>query len=532
MNDPHVVVDALDITYRDDGGHETHAVRRASLTLARGETLGIVGESGSGKSTLARALMGYARPGARFAGGSVRVGGIEAVPPTSAAARALQGRRVAMVPQNPLSSLTPHLPVGRQLAELVRRHTALRGRAARDRILWLLDRTGLAQPEGLIRRYPHEISGGQRQRVVIAAALIGHPELIILDEPTTALDKAVEAEVLQLVSELQAELEATLVYVSHDLNVIRAMCRTVAVMKEGRVLELGPLDRIYSRPATGYTRQLIASIPRITRQGPPRPAQPAAGAGLSIRNLSFSYPGPGRGLARVSAGRPTLQDISLEIAPGETLGVVGESGSGKSTLAALVAGVLSGHTGEIRLGGDRLSGRAASRPPEQRRRVQMVFQDPLSSLNPAQDVGQILARPRRLYFGRTAAEARADCIELLREVDLGPDILTRRPRQLSGGQQQRIAICRALAAEPDLLVCDEVTSALDVTIQGKVLDLLRGIQRRRGLGCLFISHDLAVVARMSHTVAVFQQGRLVEAGPRDKVLLSPDTGYCRRLMAR
>ncbi|MCJ7874545.1 ABC transporter ATP-binding protein [Phaeobacter sp. J2-8] len=534
MMTPHIHISGLDVTYSTDLGTEVHAVRDAGLQVLRGETLGIVGESGSGKSTLARSLLGYARPGARFAKGTVRLGDTDVLRLDPAGLRAFRGGRAAMVPQNPLSSLTPHMPIGRQLAELVRLHTDLRDSAAKKRILWLMDRTGLPEPDKLLARYPHEISGGQRQRVVIAAALIGRPELIVLDEPTTALDKTVEAEVLQLVAELQKELNATLVYVSHDLNVIRAMCRKIAVMKDGKILEQGLLSRVYSRPATAYTQELIRAIPRIEPQGPKPGSRPAhtalASAGFATTSVSFSYHRPGGLFRRGPDGPPALQDITLDINAGETLGIVGESGSGKSTLAGLVAGIVSGHSGRITFDGQPLAGKAANRSKDMRRRVQMVFQDPLSSLNPAQKVNEILARPRQLYFGRSAAEARADSIALLKEVELEPDILNRSARQLSGGQQQRIAMCRALAAEPELLICDEVTSALDVTIQARVLDLLLRIQKERGLTCLFISHDLAVIGKVSHRVAVLQMGRLQEIGQRDALLNAPTTDYTRKLL--
>ncbi|WP_417271743.1 dipeptide ABC transporter ATP-binding protein [Celeribacter halophilus] len=526
----HIVINQLDISYRAGGGRELHAVKGASLTLARGDTLGIVGESGSGKSTLARALLGYMRSGARVAQGRVMVGGTDvfALPPKGL--RQFRGKRAALVPQNPLSSLTPHMKIGHQLQELIRQHTDLRGSEAQARVIWLLKRTGLPDPDTIIGRYPHEISGGQRQRVVIAAALTGTPELIILDEPTTALDKTVEAEVLQLVKELQQEIDATLIYVSHDLHVIKAMCAKVAVMRAGRIVEQGRLARVFSAPQEPYTRQLIASIPRISDSGPEVPEAASEQTGLIIRNLSFRYDSEPKLFARKRTTAPTLNDISFCVDRGQTLGVVGESGSGKSTLANLISGAIGGHSGEITFDGERLVGKAIMRAPALRRRIQVVFQDPLSSLNPSLPVRDILIRPRELYFGQTRRSAEQDLRALLSEMDLAPEVLGRFPRQLSGGQQQRIAICRALAAEPELLICDEVTSALDVTIQNKVLDMLLRVQRQRGLTCVFISHDLSVIGKVSHKVAVLQRGELKEFGPRNHVMLAPKHAYTSALL--
>lgn len=527
----HVTIEGLRITYRDDAGEETAAVRDANIRLRRGETLGIVGESGSGKSTLARALLGHARPGARFAAGSVHVGETDVLALTGADLRRFRGGRAAMVPQNPLSSLTPHMTIGAQLEELVRRHTDMTGKAVHAHALSLMERTGLPEPERLAKRYPHEISGGQRQRTVIAAALIGKPELIVLDEPTTALDKTVEARVLQLVADVQKELGATLVYVSHDLNVIRALCSRIAVMKDGRVIEQGKTARIFDMPETDYTRSLLHAIPRLDVEGPP-PPETAAHDHIEVNALRFSYNrSPGFLSRSKQETPPTLDDISFSLRRGETLGLVGESGSGKSTVAALIAGVVSGHDGDIRLGGDTISGAARRRTREMRRRVQLVFQDPLSALNPSHTVEEILVRPLRLHFGLSQAAARDKAAAALSEMELGPEFLSRRPRQLSGGQQQRVGFARALAAEPDLLICDEVTSALDVTIQANMLSLFLRIQRERAMTCIFISHDLAVIARVSHRIAVLEKGQVREIGDRDSVLRHPTSPYTQRLLA-
>ena len=530
---PHIVIDRLDITYRDDKGNDTSAVCGASLSLERGETLGIAGESGSGKSTLARALLGYTRPGGRFAAGSVTVGGTNVLSMDRVALRRFRGGRAAMVHQNPLSSLTPHLTIGNQLAEIVRRHTDLKGSEIVDRIFWLLERTGLPEPKVIASRYPHEISGGQRQRVVIAAALIGRSELLVLDEPTTALDKTVETEVLQLIKEIQSELNASMIYVSHDLNVISAMCSRVVIMKSCRIVEQGDVKELFSSPKTDYARDLIAAIPGLDEQGPePKHDTGASPApALSVDGLNFAYVQPSFFSWLRQPPPLAVKDLTVNIPEGQTLGVVGESGSGKSTLAALIAGVFSGNTGKIMIGEKQLQGSARTRPRDLRRRVQLVFQDPLSSLNPTHTIEDILTRPMRLYFGKSAPECHEAAVQLIKDLELSPELLKRFPRQLSGGEQQRIAIGRALAAEPDLLICDEVTSALDVTIQARVLDLLMRVQSDRRLTCLFISHDLGVIGRVSHTIAVLQDGELREVGPRNRILKTPEHAYTRRLLS-
>ena len=522
----HVSVQNLSVFFKSNG-RDVAAVDDVSFTLRRGETLGIVGESGSGKSTVARALLGFARPGARFANGSVHVGDWDVLSLNGHALRDFRGGRAAMVPQNPLSSLTPHMTVGAQIVELIGLHMGETGSAAKDRALSLMAETNLPDPKTLFQRYPHEISGGQRQRVVIASALVARPELIVLDEPTTALDKSVEARVLDLVCRVQADLGATLIYVSHDLNVIAKMCARVMVMRGGRVVEEGTTRQIFHSANAAYTRDLLQAIPHLGAGAPKRPDR-GQDPVLEAQAIDFSYRAPG--LFR-KAGPLALRNVSLTLHAGQTLGVVGESGSGKSTLASLIAGAVSGHQGRITLDdGTPLDGVARTRSKSARRRVQMVFQDPLSSLNPAHRVEEILTRPLRLYFGQTQAEARETAIGLLSELDLGADFLERRPRQLSGGQQQRIALARALAAEPDVLLCDEITSALDVTIQAQVLRLLRRLQDTRGLACLFITHDLAVVSQVAHSLLVLEKGEIRDFGDTGSVLAAPQSAYTRGLL--
>lgn len=527
---PHVEVSDLRVLFRNAAGQDVAAVERIGFALERGETLGIVGESGSGKSTVARALLGFARPGARFDAGRVRVGGQDVLALPHAELQALRGAKAVMVPQNPLSSLTPHRTNGAQLTELIARHGDLRGTVARNRALDLMAATGLPEPKQLFDRYPHEISGGQRQRLVIASALVAEPELIVLDEPTTALDKTVEARVLDLVSRVQAELNATLIYVSHDLNVISKLCQRVLVMKDGEEVESGSTETVFNAPQNAYTRDLVAAIPRLDA----RSVRPLAGAhapALQVDGLRFAYAPAKRLLARRRAGPTVVDDVSFAIAPGETLGVLGESGSGKSTMASVMAGALPGFSGRVLLGETEVKGAARARSLDLRRRIQMVFQDPLSSLNPTHTVEQTLTRPAMRYFGLNRTQARDKAAAMLADMDLGPDFLERWPRQLSGGQQQRIAIARALIAEPEVLICDEVTSALDVTIQAQVLRLLARLQAQFGLAIVFISHDLAVVAQVSDQILVLERGQVRDHGARDTVLDRPSHPYTQRLLA-
>ncbi len=532
-NPPHVQIEDLQVRYRT--GPDTHhtAIDNVSMTIGRGETVGIVGESGCGKSTLARTLLGYTRPGAWVAAGRVRIDGASIFEFAPDSLRRFRGRTAAMVPQNPLSSLTPHLTVGAHLTELIALYGKASGARARARALELMAEMGLPQPETLFNRYPHELSGGQRQRVVIAAALVAEPPLMVLDEPTTALDKTVEAQVLDLVAGLQRRHGTTLIYVSHDLNVVRRMCKRVLVMHSGKILEDGDIEEVFHRPATEYSRSLVAAIPKLAATRPPLTSA-AAIPRLVVENLSFRYgrkPGRlGRLLGRRSDLPPTLDRIDLAIAPGQTLGIVGESGSGKSTLAALIAGLLSGSEGKMTLDGLALAGPAARRDPNLRRKVQLIFQDPLSSLNPRQSVGDLIARPLQMYRGMTRAQARDRSVELLADLDLPASILQRMPRQLSGGQQQRVAIARAFAAEPELVLCDEITSALDVTVQAQVLALMQRLQRERGTSYLFISHDLPVVAQMSDRIMVLERGEVRDHAPTAAILEGPTSAYTRRLL--
>jgi peptide/nickel transport system ATP-binding protein len=517
MSAPLVRAEGLAIAFADAAGGAGRALDGVAFELAPGEALGVVGESGSGKSTLARAILGHLRPGARLVGGALHVAGAEPLRLRGAALLAFRRARVGFVPQGALAALTPHRRAGAQVEEALRAR-GMPASAARRRALALMEEAGLPAPERLAARYPHELSGGQRQRVVIAAALAGEPELLVLDEPTTALDRPTEAQILGLLRELRARRGLALLHVSHDLNVIGALADRVLVMRAGRIEEVAPTGRLFATPRSAYARALLAAVPRLE----PRPPAPPAPPLLEVEALRFRY---GR------AGGFAIGPLSLVLGRGRTLGVVGASGSGKSTLAALLAGLAAGHEGRMRLDGAAFGGLARTRPVELRRRIQLVFQDPLASLNPRHSVETIVARPLRLFAGLDRGAARVRAAALLAEMQLDPAIMARRPQELSGGQQQRVAIARAVAAEPELLLCDEVTSALDVTTQAEVLALLQAWQRRTGAALVVISHDLGVVSRLADEVLVLQDGQPCDQGPAVDVLRSPSHPYTAGLLA-
>jgi ABC-type glutathione transport system ATPase component len=434
-----------------------------------------------------------------------------------------------MVPQNPLASLTYHIPVGHQIEEVLRTRGRLPAAAARQRRNDLLVRMGLPDPAVIAARYPHQLSGGQRQRVVIAAALACAPELLVLDEPTTALDKTTESQVLDLIANLRAESRAALVLVTHDLNVVARVCDRVLVMKNGRIVEQGAVENVFARPRTDYARELLGAALRIDTAS--AAADGGTGAALlDIDAIGFAY-AKRRWFAPKAAVTPTLAGVSARIGRGEILGVIGESGSGKTTLGLVVAGLLAPNSGAVEFDGARLAGEVRARSADQRRRIQMVFQDPLSSLNPRQTVGAAVMRPLTMFFGLDRRTARRRAAALFAALGLEETLMSRYPRQLSGGQQQRVAIARAFAAEPDLLVCDEITSALDASIQAQVLELLLAMQRRTGAAMMVITHDLSVIWKLAPRVVVMQGGKVIEAGATEAVFRAPRSAYTAGLVA-
>ncbi|MFF8803919.1 dipeptide ABC transporter ATP-binding protein [Streptomyces omiyaensis] len=516
------LVEVRDLTVEFDTADGTvRAVDRLSLTLDAGRALALVGESGSGKSTVAAALLGLHRgTGARVTG-TVLVDGTDPAAAPPAVLRRLRGGLAAMVFQDPLSALDPYLAIGDQIAEVHRLHHPVSRRAARARAVEVLDRVGIPDAVRRARSRPHEFSGGMRQRALLAMALACDPRVVVADEPTTALDVTVQAQILDLLHELRHETGTALLLVTHDVGVAAESADEVLVMRGGREVERGPVGRVLAAPAAPYTRRLLDAVPRL--DGPVRPPAPPEGEPLlEAVGLRKEF---GRGRSAVTA----VTDASLTLRAGETLGLVGESGSGKTTLGRMLVRLLDPTGGELRYRGEEIGRLDERRLRPFRRELQLVFQDPASSLNPRRTIGDSIAEfvPR----GTGGAGTRARVRDLLDRVGLDPDRLDAYPHEFSGGQRQRVGIARALAAEPRVIVCDEPVSALDVTTQAQVTALLCDLQAELGLGLVFIAHDLAVVRRVSDRVAVMRAGRIVEQGTVAEVYDTPADPYTRSLLA-
>ncbi|MEU1125373.1 ABC transporter ATP-binding protein [Streptomyces sp. NPDC005899] len=524
MTSPLVEVEDLTVDFGT-----IRAVDGLSFTLEAGGALGVVGESGSGKSAAASALLGLHRgTGARVTG-TVRVAGTDVGAADEAGLRALRGAKAAMVFQDPLSSLDPYYPVGDQIAEVYRVHHPVSGRAARARAVQVLDRVGIPDAARRARLRPHEFSGGMRQRALIAMALACEPRLIVADEPTTALDVTVQAQILDLLHDLRRETGTGLLLVTHDVGVAAESVDDVLVMRAGRAVERGPVAEVLGAPRETYTRELLASVPRIDGRrvaGVPGPRSPGQGSAplLEAVGLRREF---GRGAGRVTA----VDGVSLTVRAGETLGIVGESGSGKTTLGRTLVRLLDPTGGSLRYDGAEIGTLPEKALRPFRRELQMVFQDPVASLNPRRSIGESVADPLRAAGERDETRVRNRVRELLERVGLDPDRYERHPHEFSGGQRQRIGIARALAAGPRLIVCDEPVSALDVTTQAQVLALLAELQRELGIALVFIAHDLAVVRQVSHRVAVMRKGRIVEQGAVDELYGSPQHPYTKQLLA-
>ena len=506
----------------------TVAVQRVSFTLQRGETLALVGESGSGKSVSALSLLQLLPyPYARHPSGSIRLRGEELLGAAPARLREIRGNQIAMVFQEPMTSLNPLHSIEKQIGETLLLHKGLRGNRLRARILELLELVGLPDAAQRLNALPHQLSGGQRQRVMIAMALANDPDILIADEPTTALDVTIQAQILKLLKELQARLGMAILFITHDLSIVRKMADRVSVMQAGIVVETGAVAEIFARPQHPYTRQLLAAEP----QGQPLPEISDAPELMSSDQLTVEFPLKrgvfGRVLKRLSA----VDGISVRVREGQTLGVVGESGSGKTTLGLALLRLLSSE-GVIHFAGRRIDNLPVKALRPLRQAMQIVFQDPYGSLSPRLSVGEIIEEGLRVHgLAGDRNARRARIAQALQEVGLDPELQDRYPHEFSGGQRQRIAIARALALQPRLLILDEPTSALDVSVQAQIVDLLRDLQRRYRLAYLFISHDLRVVRALAHHLLVMQAGRVVEEGPAQQVFAAPQHPYTRTLLA-
>ena len=501
------------------------AVDGISFELERGRSLGIVGESGSGKSVTCHSLLRLLpSPPARIESGSINFDGIDLVSAPEKTMRALRGNRISMIFQDPLSALNPYMTVGTQVMEALRVHSDLPRRTARERALEMLHEVGIPGPARRFCRYPHEFSGGMRQRVMIAMALVTEPEILVADEPTTALDVTTQAQILDLLAALREEHELTTIFVTHDLGVISGVTDDVLVMHEGRCVERGNTGLILDRPRHPYTRRLMDAIPGCAKPTAPR-SDAAAPPALSLDRLEVRY--------RRGAGNspPALDGVSLQLRRGEILGLVGESGSGKSTLARAALRLVALSAGRLILGETDMSALKGAALRAMRPRVQMIFQDPFSSLDPRMTVRDCLLEALRLQRAQSTAQCAGAIAGLMQDVQLDPGMAHRYPHELSGGQRQRVAIARALAMKPDVVIADEPVSALDVIVQQQILNLMLGLNRDRGLSILFISHDLSVIRYVSDRTAVMYRGRIVELDQTESLFKNPRHPYTKLLLA-
>ena len=506
----------------------TPAVKQVSFTLNRGETLALVGESGSGKSVSALSILQLLPyPHARHPGGSIRLRGEELLGATPARLREVRGNQIAMVFQEPMTSLNPLHSIEKQIGETLLLHKRLSGARLRARIRELLDLVGLPDAAQRLNALPHELSGGQRQRVMIAMALANEPDILIADEPTTALDVTIQAQILKLLKELQAQFGMAILFITHDLSIVRKMADRVCVMRAGEVVETGTVAELFANPQHPYTRQLLAAEPK----GEPPPEVDEAPEVMASEGLKVWFPLKRGVLQRVVDHVKAVDGVSVSVREGQTLGVVGESGSGKTTLGLALLRLLSSE-GVIRFEGQRIDGWPGKALRPLRKAMQIVFQDPFGSLSPRLSVGEIVEEGLLVHgLAGDRAARRARITQALEEVGLDPATQDRYPHEFSGGQRQRIAIARALALQPRLLILDEPTSALDVSVQAQIVDLLRELQRRYRLAYVFISHDLRVVRALANHLLVMKNGRVVEAGLARRVFDDPQHPYTQALLA-
>ncbi len=524
---PLLSVQDLSVAF-SQGGRETLAVDHVSFDIARGETVALVGESGSGKSVTALSvlkLLPY--PPASHPSGQILFDGSDLLAQGEKGLRRVRGNRITMIFQEPMTSLNPLHTIEQQIGEILRIHRGMNDSAARARTLELLNEVGIREPEKRLSAYPHQLSGGQRQRVMIAMALANEPELLIADEPTTALDVTVQAQILELLAELKKNNRMSMLFITHDLGIVRRIADRVCVMTKGRIVESGPTSEIFANPQHDYTRHLLAAEPK----GRPPAADPKAETVLEGRDIRVWFPIKQGFFRRTVDHVKAVDGVSVAVRAGQTLGIVGESGSGKTTLGLALSRMIASK-GEITLGDARIDGHSFKEMRPLRRQMQIVFQDPYGSLSPRMSVSEIIEEGLKIHEPKLDADARDDMIvDVLREVGLDPETRFRYPHEFSGGQRQRIAIARAMVLKPRFVMLDEPTSALDMSVQAQVVDLLRELQQKHRLAYLFISHDLKVVRALSNHVVVMRGGKVVEEGPSQQIFENPQTDYTKALIA-
>jgi microcin C transport system ATP-binding protein len=520
-------VNELSVLFRSSDS-ETLAVDKVSFDIKPGETVALVGESGSGKSVTALSIMQLLPyPAASHPGGSINFQGTEMVDASKRTLLGIRGDEIAMVFQEPMTSLNPLHKIEEQIGEVLTVHRGLSGTKARQRVLELMTKVGIQDPESRLQDYPHQLSGGQRQRVMIAMALANEPKLLIADEPTTALDVTIQAQILELLQSLQEEMGMAILLITHDLGIVRKMAQRVCVMTEGQIVEHGDAEEIFTNPQHTYTQHLLAAEPK----GAPPASDETAPVVVEIEDLRVWFPIK-RGFLRRTVGHIKAVDgISLKVRAGQTLGIVGESGSGKTTLGLALLRLISSE-GQIAYVGNQINSYNNKQMRPLRREMQVVFQDPYGSLSPRMSIGQIVAEGLRVQGIDLEFDARRERVgRALSEVGLDPNVQDRYPHEFSGGQRQRIAIARAMVLEPKFVMLDEPTSALDMSVQAQIVDLLRDLQELHQLAYLFISHDLKVVRALANEVVVMRQGKVVEQGTGDQIFDAPQTDYTKALIA-
>lgn len=533
IREPLLTVDNLSVEF-EMSGDSASAVSSVSYAIYRGEVLAIVGESGSGKSVSSMAVLGLLPPNARLRG-RIEFEGTDLLELESEQLRQLRGQKIAMIFQEPMTALDPVYTVGEQIVEAIRAHSQMTRAEAQRRAMELLNLVRLPDPERRIHHYPHQLSGGQLQRIVIAMAVSCDPDLLIADEPTTALDVTVQAEILELLRDLGARLNASVLFITHDMGVVADLADRVIVMRDGSIVEEASVSDLFSAPASEYTRDLLEAVPHLGKGNVARLPNSLDGCQsdaavddssiLKFDRLEVTYPG-----RRRAAAFTAIDDVSIDVRESEVVGLVGESGSGKSTLGRCAMGLLKPSAGRVQVCGTDITSLSARQLRPLRNEFSMVFQDPASSLNPRQTLGDIVAKPLRLHGRMNAHEIHRRVQEILERVRVPSSWVERYPHELSGGQRQRIGIARALVLSPRLLIADEPTSALDVSVQATILDLFQELQSELGFSCLFITHDLGVVEKLADRIAVLKGGQLVEFGSASDVLHNSKEEYTRRLV--